>query len=216
MRTHLSKSLQQRCKAIRRAVASYNMAAAALDVPQPPLDWTEVSKYSFVEQFTLLQDTHNDVRQKRWTQPVYREILKLRRRIARAYEEIQRCNVEVRRVHTAIQDEDRLFTSVLTRLVATSDPVCGAVHSFATRRRRVNHHILQRVHQIYALDGFSGISSPGTRLGGDIHMDGSGVDPESGANDNSDATGSGNDVQEEEELDEDMKTMFDFLDRLHL
>ena len=53
-RTHLAKSLQTRCKAIRSATDTYNKAARLLDPPRPPLDWAQVSRYSFLEEFNLL------------------------------------------------------------------------------------------------------------------------------------------------------------------
>ena len=76
VRTYLAKSLQRRCKAIRNAVAEYNSAAAALNPPRPAINWSEVSHYSFVEEFSLLQDTRNDIREKQWSQPQIREFMR--------------------------------------------------------------------------------------------------------------------------------------------
>ena len=63
-------------------------------------------------------------------------------------------NAEVRRVHTAILDEDTLFEAVLESL-NPSDPLRSAVIDFVTRRRRTNAVLLERVEQIYGLHGFS-------------------------------------------------------------
>lgn len=164
LRTHLSKSLQTRCKTIRKAVCEYNAAAASLNPPRPPLDWARVSNYGFLEEFDLLQDTNNDIRSRPWTKPAAREVLKLRRRIARAHEEITRCNVEVRRLHTAIRDEHSHFSKVLADQQAAADPRVGAITDFCIRRHRINLQLLLRVRQIYSLDGFSGVKQPGTRL----------------------------------------------------
>lgn len=165
MRTHLSKSLQTRCKTIRRAVTAYNAAAAALVPPRPAVDWEKVSHYSFLEEFNLLQDTRNDVRAKRWSEPAVRETMKIRNRLARAHEELQRCSIETRRLHTAIRDDDVLFDRVLNALHAKSNILAAAVSDFATRRRRVNNHLLTRVYQVYSLSGYIGIKGPGTRVG---------------------------------------------------
>ncbi|KAI0692610.1 hypothetical protein BC835DRAFT_1277453 [Cytidiella melzeri] len=165
MRTHISKSLQTRSKAIQTAVATYNAAATALDPPRPPLDWQEIGNYQFLEQFALLQDTRHDVRGKRWIEPAVRACMKMRLRIRRAREEVERLNVEVRRLHTAIRDERRLFPQVRDRLQTARDPILGAVLEFIERRQRINSELLSRVHQVYSLDGFTGTKGPGTRVG---------------------------------------------------
>ncbi|KAI0072741.1 hypothetical protein K474DRAFT_1604536 [Panus rudis PR-1116 ss-1] len=165
LRTHLAKSLQARCKAIRNAVAQYNAAAAKLSPPRPPLDWSQVSHYGFLDEFVLLQDTRNDIRDRPWANTFVREAIKLRRRIARAEEEVVRCNVETRRLHTAIFDEAALFKAVLEELDGQSSPLHGPVKDFVMQRMRINERLLSKISQIYALSGFSGCKGPGVRLG---------------------------------------------------
>lgn len=179
LRTHMAKSIQSRSKTIQRAVAEYNAAAAKLDPPRSPLDWTTVSHYSFLEEFNLLRDTRNDIRDKPWTRPGVREAMKLRRHIARAQEEIVRCNVELRRLHTGIRDEHRHFGKMLLELRRNDSPLYGAVEDFATRRRAINASILCHTYDTYALPGFSGNTTPGRRLGAP-------EDAEDAANDDSD------------------------------
>ncbi len=165
MRNHIAKSLQTRCKTIHRAVNEFNTAAAALESPRPPLDWSQVANYAFVEQFTLLQDTRNDLHSKTWSQPFGREVLKSHRRIARAKEEVDICNLEACRLLTSIRDEDSHFISTLARLSESNDPIYGAVEEFATRHRHINKGIKRRINQIPNLPGFSGALQPGIRLG---------------------------------------------------
>ncbi|KAI1787602.1 hypothetical protein LXA43DRAFT_861663, partial [Ganoderma leucocontextum] len=106
VRTHIAKSLQKRCKAIRAAVKSYNAAALALTPPRPTPDWSRISHFSFLEEFTLLNDTRNNIRDKPWGQPLVRETMRTARRIKRATEELETVQREARRVHTSITDED--------------------------------------------------------------------------------------------------------------
>ncbi|KAI0683926.1 hypothetical protein BC835DRAFT_1294591 [Cytidiella melzeri] len=159
-------SLQTRCKTIQRAVKAYNAAAAMLDPPRPALNWSNVAGFNFLEEFSLLQDTHNDIRSKEWSKPAIREAMKLRHRLARAREEVARLNVEVRRLHTAIRDESQLFDNTLRRLDLSKDPIFGATADFVARRKKINNHLLRRIDQVYALKGFTGVKVPGTRLGG--------------------------------------------------
>ncbi|KAH9940714.1 hypothetical protein B0H21DRAFT_710783 [Amylocystis lapponica] len=91
--------------------------------------------------------------------------MKLARRIERAREEIVRCNVEARRLHTSIRDEDLLFGAVLDDMKARQDLLHGAVLDYCTRRRAVNAHLLACIQKLYSLHGFTGTPSPGQRKG---------------------------------------------------
>ncbi|KAK7685839.1 hypothetical protein QCA50_011185 [Cerrena zonata] len=164
-RTFLAKSLQTRSKAIRRAVANYNAAAAVLNPPRERINMADISQYNLIEQFALLQDTRNDIRDKPWAKPLYREVLRLRHRIARAKEEEIRCNIETRRLHTSIYDQAALFKTTLTTLKSHVSPIYGAVRDYATERTRVNQALLERVQQIHRLDGFTGDVTRGVRVG---------------------------------------------------
>ncbi|KAH9916348.1 hypothetical protein B0H21DRAFT_703065 [Amylocystis lapponica] len=165
IRTHLAKSLQARCKAIRNAVNAYNAAATALNPPRATLDWSKVSHYSFLDEFNLLRDTDNDVREKPWARPAVRETMKQARRVDRAQEELVRCNVEARRLCTAIYDEEIMFEEVLARLKAEKSPMYGAVEEFCYRRRNINALHVARLQQLETLEDFSGDLSPGQRKG---------------------------------------------------
>ncbi|RDX41997.1 hypothetical protein OH76DRAFT_1458975 [Lentinus brumalis] len=163
IRTQIAKSLQRRSKAIRAAVNAYNKAAAALKNPRPPLDWSKVTHYAFLEEFELLRDTRNDLAGKRWAETTTRPIIKKARRIARAREEIRRCNIEVRRVHSAIIVENEELETAVRKSRDERNPIWGALVDYATRRRRVNARLLAIIGHIYDLPGFSGHRTPGVR-----------------------------------------------------
>ncbi len=163
MRTHLTKSLQTRCKAIKNTVDKYNLAARAIG--REPLDWTKISHYSFLEEFTLLKNTRQDISEKQWTKPAVRMMMQQSRRIKRAKEEIVRCNIEIRRLHTSIVDEEHDLKGVLEGLCDSASPLYGPVREYWINRERANMQILARIRQIYALEGYSGIEGPGTRIG---------------------------------------------------
>ncbi|KAI0689796.1 hypothetical protein BC835DRAFT_1437947 [Cytidiella melzeri] len=135
---------------------AYNAAAAMLDPPRPALDWSNVAGFNFLEEFSVLQDTHNDIRSK----------------------EVACLNVEVRRLHMAIRGESQLFDNTLRCLNLSKDPIFGVTADFVAQRKRINNHLLQRIDQVYALKGFTGVKGPGTRLGGTMqppageHFDG--------------------------------------------
>ncbi|EMD32312.1 hypothetical protein CERSUDRAFT_25135, partial [Gelatoporia subvermispora B] len=154
--THITKSLQTRCKAIRNTVRVYNDAARTLQPPKPTLNWSKVSHYMFLDEFNLLKDTRNDIRDKPWARPAVRETMKRAWRVARTKEEILRCTVEVRRLHTAIIDKSQLFEGVLSRLRELHDPLYHIVQDYCTRRTCVNQVLLAKIQEIYDLDEFTG------------------------------------------------------------
>ncbi|KAI0323319.1 hypothetical protein GY45DRAFT_1227486, partial [Cubamyces sp. BRFM 1775] len=169
MRTYIAKNLQRRCRAIRNAVKQYNAAAKELNPPREPLDWSKVSHYAFLEEFTLLQDTQNQLHDKPWSKPAVRETMRIARRIARAQEEISNVSREARRLHTFICDEENMFVAVLGNLKKQNSILHGAVQDYVRHRRAANARNLAYVMRIYSLDGFQGEKSPGTRAGGFIH-----------------------------------------------
>ncbi|KAF6757867.1 hypothetical protein DFP72DRAFT_1108913 [Ephemerocybe angulata] len=156
-RTLLTKAMRTRSKAIQNAAARYNAAALELTPPRPTLDWTMIAKYNFVEEFSLLRDARQDVRGERWGDGEVREALKLHQKIKRASEELERLNIEVKRLATSIYDEHTLFEQVSTELRnAGSDQLLGALIDFSVPRKRVNRNILQYLEEITELDGYTG------------------------------------------------------------
>ena len=166
VRTYLAKSLQRRCEAIRNAVKEYNAAAKALNDPSlKELDWSAVSHFSFVEEFALLADTRNDIRDRPWVRPDVREAMHLTRRIDRAREELRNANIEARRLHTSIRDEEIDFQALLAKLGEEQDPLYPAVLEYCTRRRGDNARNMAYLEHLYQLPGFSGNPTPGQRVG---------------------------------------------------
>ncbi|KAF8170782.1 hypothetical protein BJ912DRAFT_860927 [Pholiota molesta] len=163
MRTHIAKALQRRSKAIQRAVKAYNVAALELSPAKPTIDWNKVSHYQFLDEFPLLRNTSQDLTGKRWATAAVRETMKQYHRICRAREELTRCNVEIRRLHTSIVDEAVLFRELLAQFDSLSNPIVGAVKDEIVLRTRINENLLEKLSQIYSLEGYSGNPTPGTR-----------------------------------------------------
>ncbi|KAG1851367.1 hypothetical protein F4604DRAFT_1883575 [Suillus subluteus] len=216
MRTHISKSLQTCCRAIQNAIKKYNEAALELNPPRTPLEWSRVSHYSFLEEFSLLQETRQDVREKPWAKPAVREVMHQWLRIKRAKEEIEHCNVEVRRLHTAIIDEHQHFNLILNSL-ADDSLLKVAVEEFCARRRLINFQLLARISQIYALSGFTGVASPGTRKGAVLsRMEQDSALPEAPEDDADDADDAADAPNEVDDLQQDIGTLVEYLSDLVL
>lgn len=163
MRTHISHALQRRSNTIRTAVKAYNTAALALNPPRDTLDWSKVSHYAFLDQFNILSDTRHSVFEQPWARPVNRTLMKQRRQIQHAREEIIRCNTELRRLHTSIVDENRQFSVILLNLHGSL--IYGPVSEFIERRQAINQLLLSRIYQTYELEGYTGERTVGVCKG---------------------------------------------------
>ncbi|KAG1758477.1 hypothetical protein EDD22DRAFT_783884, partial [Suillus occidentalis] len=120
----IGKALQQRSEAMRNALNQYNTQAAALIPPRPQLTWKDIVEYSFLGEFDLLRQSRSDVCTLDWTKPTHREATVKHFKIQCAHEEIQRLNIEIRQLRTAIHDEEvKVNTTIDTLLI--SDQLVG-------------------------------------------------------------------------------------------
>ncbi|KAJ7838459.1 hypothetical protein B0H14DRAFT_3087059 [Mycena olivaceomarginata] len=122
MRSHIAKALQARSKAIRNAIERYNKVALSMEPPMPTLDWDQVVNYGFLGDFDLLRDTTDSISSRPWTRRSYRLAMDSYFKILHAREEIQRLNIEIKRVVTWIDNEDRFLRKKEEELKET-DPL---------------------------------------------------------------------------------------------
>ncbi|KAG2156989.1 hypothetical protein DEU56DRAFT_905664 [Suillus clintonianus] len=198
MWTQISKSLQTHCQAIQNAIKKYNEAA-------------------FLDEFTLLRNTHQDIRDKPWAKPAICETMRQHQRIQRAHEEVLRCNVEIRRLHSAILDEQRHFKKVIRELeAAAGSPLLVAVQEAAKIRTLVNHQLLICITQVYSLPGFTGNPSPGIREGAVAEEDPVNDDLEPHDELNEPHSDNEADALEEDDLCTDIGTVVEYISDLAL
>ena len=112
----ISKALQQRSETIRKAIVWYNAQAAMLNPPRPPVLWKDITQYTFLGEFDLLRHMRDDVRECIWAKPAVREATAKFFKLCRVKEEITRLNVEVRRLRTAIHDEEKEVSQTILNL----------------------------------------------------------------------------------------------------
>ncbi|KAH7923679.1 hypothetical protein BV22DRAFT_1105986 [Leucogyrophana mollusca] len=156
MRKHIGKALQARSAAIRTALDRYNTAARALSPPRRELEWDEVVEYVFLADFDLLRDARQDVSHHPWATPAGRSAMDLYFKMLRAKEEIQRLNVEVRRLVTYLRDEDHYLHACESQLREQHPALAHQIGIRHRIRSRFTAHHLRRLNDIAALPGFSG------------------------------------------------------------
>ncbi|EIW75170.1 hypothetical protein CONPUDRAFT_66193, partial [Coniophora puteana RWD-64-598 SS2] len=161
VRQHVAKALQSRAAAIRAALDLYNKAARALRPPARALTWEEVSKTSFLKDLDLLRDTRQDVSKRPWAKPAARAAMDDYFKLCRAYEEIERLNVEIKRVATYLRDEDR-YLSACEKLLQEQHPALALQVGIHHRiRGRCNDIHRKKLRAMAALEGFNGSIDPG-------------------------------------------------------
>ncbi|KAJ7734061.1 hypothetical protein B0H14DRAFT_3097692 [Mycena olivaceomarginata] len=154
--TKVNQSQTARSKAVKNAIDRYNDAALALDPPMASLTWEQVVEYTFLADFDILRDTRDEVHY-------------VERR-----EEIQRLNIEIRRVVTWIRDENRFLLdqeeslrseegkspedAEMDRLLAVQ------VKLYRERRGRFDRTHIQRFQKLAHLNGFTGTIRSGTAV----------------------------------------------------
>ena len=72
MRTQITNTLQQRYHAVKNAVEKSNKAAANLNLLKPAIEWSRVTQYEFIQDFTLLCDCNPELITKLWLDPLVR------------------------------------------------------------------------------------------------------------------------------------------------
>ncbi|KAG1823077.1 hypothetical protein DFJ58DRAFT_673020, partial [Suillus subalutaceus] len=89
----------------------------------PQLTWKDIVEYSFLGEFDLLCQSCSDTCTLDWTKPAYCEAMVKYFKIRRACEEIQRLNIEIHQLHTAIHDEELKVNATIDALLISNRPV---------------------------------------------------------------------------------------------
>ncbi|KAG6809956.1 hypothetical protein H0H92_013921 [Tricholoma furcatifolium] len=161
---HISKALKARSQAIRTALNHYNAAASRLSPPRPPLTWDEVVDYVFLADFDLLRDCRQNVSERPWARPAARALLDCHFRIERAREEVERLNVEIKRVVTHMRDEEDFLLAKEEDLATTHPELSYQVRLHREERTRYYDSHRQKFQQLARNPNFSGDLSPGKPL----------------------------------------------------
>ncbi|KAJ3816812.1 hypothetical protein F5880DRAFT_1512320, partial [Lentinula raphanica] len=132
--------------------------------------------------------------------------------IQHAREEITRCNVELRRLHTSIVDENKLFSRILRDLEGSL--MHGPVSEYIDRRQSINQLLLTRIHQTYSLEGYTGERTPGIHINSSIFQpdSGNGLDEDLANGESSDEGDEGDD----DEFTEGLGAVVDFMSNISL
>lgn len=123
---------------------------------------------TFVSEFDLLRQSYADteILKKPWMAPANRTICNNLFKVLRAKEEIERLNVEVRRLRTWLFVEDKIYCDAIATLVGEGHHLLAAeIQDRYNRQRSTNHYHHLILNKIETLSGFTGEKGMGTPLG---------------------------------------------------
>ncbi len=117
--------MKTRSDAIATALNNYNQAAASLHPPRPLLTWATVVQAASIADFDLLRESRIDIRSKPWTEAPRREAMNLYFGIKRAHEEIERLNIEIKRLLTFMLDDHADFYRAVGQTIIVDPHLAG-------------------------------------------------------------------------------------------
>jgi hypothetical protein len=165
MREKIARALKARCKAIKNALDDYNLYAAKLIPPRPSLTWTKVIEAVYLAELDILRDTRQDIRTLKWAQPAHREAMNLHFGLKQAKVELQRLDVEIRRLVTFMRDDHVDYYRAIQRWAIANPPLAHELSIQWEYRNAIHENISLRLQQIARLEGFSGQLAPGRHVG---------------------------------------------------
>ena len=143
-------------ESVKSAINWYNEQAILLDPPADTVQWQDIANYTHVGEFEMLHIARSDIWQEKWVQKAYCDAGIKFFKLCRAREEIQRLNVEVRRLLTWIHDENKHMQQVIKQL--SDEP-----HLADELRKRwalwlaVNQVHLERIKILQSKDYYTGL-----------------------------------------------------------
>ncbi|KAG1735668.1 uncharacterized protein EDB91DRAFT_1238175 [Suillus paluster] len=158
MRKYISKAITRRSAAIRTALDRYNKLAPLQDPPRPILDYSEVVGYACLGEFSLLKHSRHQILTKPWSVSANREMAAKYFKLVRSHEEIVRLNVEIKRLQSWVEHEDRSILNAIDSLLAddTEALLVAELKEFHAKRHCINTNHRKHLQKIYALEGYTG------------------------------------------------------------
>ncbi|KAJ7829012.1 hypothetical protein B0H14DRAFT_3088175 [Mycena olivaceomarginata] len=165
LRKHIAKALQTRSKTIRTALGRYNAAATLAGSSLPHLEVGRGGGVHFLSDFDLLRDPEGNAAIRPWATPAARALMDTHFKILRAKEEIQRLNIEIRRLVTYIRDERDFLVAKEEEIRETDPDLAFFVHRYRMERGRFDDTHMKRLRKLQATykERFTGTLEPGVR-----------------------------------------------------
>ena len=143
--------------AVRNALERYNKLAMKQSPPRPVLQYNEVLSYATLGDFDLLKHSQHDVLARPWSNTMHRQMAVKYFKLLRAHEEINRLNVEVRRLQAWVDNETTEIERIATEISPQNPLLSAELRALFHRQQRVNIQHQLRLQCIYDLEGYLGV-----------------------------------------------------------
>ncbi|KAG6848526.1 hypothetical protein H0H93_016281 [Arthromyces matolae] len=164
LRKHIGKALKSRSQAIRTSLERYNAAAAKMSPRRETLSWDQVVEYAFLADFDLLRDCRQDISERPWARPSARLAMDQYFKIQRAEEEIQRLNIEIKRVITHMQDEEAFLSAKAIEVAGANPSLAHQILLYREERTRFYKIHRRRFQKLARNPLFTGSIAPGVPI----------------------------------------------------
>jgi hypothetical protein len=124
----------------------------------------------------LLRHSHQDICSAPWAKPAQRAATLVYFKLCRAKEELDRLNIEIRRLRTFIQHENADLDLVITKLTTTAPLVAQELKHQRILRSSVNAVHIRRLNLIEQLPGFTGVKGSVGQREGQVDFEGTEVE----------------------------------------
>lgn len=154
LRKHITTHLNTRSSTLRTALDSYNKQATKLRRPQ--LTFEQVIEFDFLSIFDHLRDTRHNVRSKPWSETSNRLLRDSFYKRERAKEEIDRLNIEIKRLRSWMDTEVSHFERSIGATVPLNLDLAAELDRRLTRMRMKHRVIAHHLSKVESLRGYTG------------------------------------------------------------
>ncbi|KAG0697996.1 hypothetical protein DFH29DRAFT_878298 [Suillus ampliporus] len=162
LRQQISKALQWHSEAIRNVINQYNIQAVTLNSLCLKILWKDIVDYSFLGKFDLLRHSCADIHSNDWAKPAHQEATNKFFKLRHAHEEVERLNIEVHHLCTAIHAEELQTSAIIDDLLLSDLRLAAELQCQWRLHAAVNAVHCYCLDRIESLAGFLGIRGIGT------------------------------------------------------
>lgn len=154
LRKHITTHLNSRSAALRTALKQYNLHASKLR--RQKFTFEQVIEQDFLSKSDLLRDARDDIRVKPWANTNNRLLRDTYYKTERAKEEIERLNVEIRRIWVYMKTEEEFYSEHIAALNNTQPYLASGLQRQLEEKKRAHESIRKRLTQCERLRRYTG------------------------------------------------------------
>ncbi|KAF8331681.1 uncharacterized protein EI90DRAFT_3016252 [Cantharellus anzutake] len=145
----LSIPYTKRGKTLQSTINKYNALAASMSPPRTKLTWKEVTDLNFISDIVTLRG-REDIREKPWAKPLFRNATRAWCKLQRAREEIETVVIEANRLGSFVRDEEAHLQKIIEDTRPTNPALAEYISLMFQYRLNTNSHLCAKLLQLEA------------------------------------------------------------------